>query len=325
MQTKTIAPIATTKNRTKLVSFENSNSWLKRHDDQGTLLIQAGFRTNPSINCHSDDENPIVISGSQKRWYGAIACQGSHVRSFELSKIETARDHFSACLRFSDHQQELSVIAAHWDSTQFSDLQAALLGQYDVIRNGERIQTNVVEVVPVLEGLGTYQLIQPQLKAGATLLIEMGFATAETWVLNESGQLVDGKPLSQLGILQLVKQIADDPTVRNVLSSNNATSINLSLISRALQQDTLGRISGDQWTAIKHKYTTSFLKSFQGYIVAEFESQSQELVNVILTGGGAGLFQVVQPKINSVFTIPTDPQTASVRGSYYHQLAQTGA
>ena len=40
-QTASIQDYKTAKH-TLLVIFENSNSWLKRHDDEGTLVIQAG-------------------------------------------------------------------------------------------------------------------------------------------------------------------------------------------------------------------------------------------------------------------------------------------
>ena len=316
VQTRPIAPMTQLGKHQRLVSFENSNSWLKRHDDEGTLVIQAGYRSNPTAQAMSNDENPIVIMNGQTRWYGAIACEGSHTRSFELSKLETARSHFAACLRPSDDGRDLIVIAAHWDSSEFKALQAALTGQYDVIRNGQSICCNVIEVKPVLEGLGSYNLVNAQLKPGSTLVVEMGFGTAETWVINNDGQVIDGSPVTQLGILKLVNAIAADPTVRGVLSANNSTSINLSLISRALKQDTLGRIDAATWGAIKTRYATEFLKSFQGYLVSQFESQQQNVVNMILTGGGAELLQAIQPKLSSMFIIPTNAQTASVRGSY---------
>ena len=54
---------------TRLVSFENSNSFLKRHDSEGSLVIAAGHRENPGVHAHSDDENPILIlEGQRPRW-----------------------------------------------------------------------------------------------------------------------------------------------------------------------------------------------------------------------------------------------------------------
>ena len=62
----------------RLVSFENSNSWLKRHDDEGTLIIQAGYTETINMMAKGNDENPIVISRSTKRWYGSKACLDDH-------------------------------------------------------------------------------------------------------------------------------------------------------------------------------------------------------------------------------------------------------
>ena len=39
----------TSAKHTRLVSFENSNSFLKRHDSEGSLVIAAGHRENPSV------------------------------------------------------------------------------------------------------------------------------------------------------------------------------------------------------------------------------------------------------------------------------------
>ena len=101
---------------TRLVSFENSNSWIKRHDAEGTLLIQAGYRENPNSNSFTDDENPIVIiSGARPRWYGEMACQGAHTKLHGRNKVETAREAFAATLRPTDDGRDLIVIASHWD------------------------------------------------------------------------------------------------------------------------------------------------------------------------------------------------------------------
>lgn len=322
MQTLKTPLLAAMSKNERLVSFENSNSFLKRHDDEGTLVIQAGYRLNPTDQAFRDDENPVLIAGGSARWYGAIACSGSHVRSYELSKIETARDHFAACLRPSDDGKDLTVIAAHWEAKEFDKLQSQLKGTYDVIRNGHSICCNVKKVIPVLEGTGSFNLVRNRLQSGHTLLIEMGFVTCETWIFDEQGRVIDGRAVSQLGIINLAKTIADDPSVKAALSSNGATSINLSLVSAALKQSTLGRIKADQWDAIKTKHVNDFLRTFKGYLVSQFESQSQLIVNTVLTGGGSALLQSVQPKINGLFVIPDEPQTASVRGSYLFYSSQ---
>jgi hypothetical protein len=316
---------ATIANRSRLVSFENSNSWLKRHDEQGTRVIQAGYRENPADAAHSDDENPIVINGNQKRWYGAIACQGAHVRSFERSKIETARNSFAACLRPDDDGRDLAVIASHWNGLEFSGLEQALKGQYRVIRNGAEIRCTVTQVRTILEGLGSYHTVIDRLNPGQTFLCEIGFGTAEEWVIDDDGRVVDGRPVTQLGMLNLVNAIAADPTVRNVLGNGDASmTVNLSVISAALQKPTLGRIGEANWSAIKSKYAHEFYQSLRGYLRSTYGQQLQSMDNLILTGGGAALLASLVPDLTEFFTIPDRPQTASVRGAYRHALGRRG-
>ena len=113
--------------------------------------------------------------------------------------------------------------------------------QLGIIRNGVKIQCAVTQVIPTMEGLGSYHSAKDQLKDGSTLLIELGYGTAEIWFIDETGRIVDGAPVTRLGVINLVKAIADDPTVR-ALTQDNSGTVNLSVISQALQQDTLGRI-----------------------------------------------------------------------------------
>lgn len=321
----TATPQTTIANHTRLVSFENSNSWLKRHDEQGTRVIQAGYRENPTDSAHSDDENPIVITGNQRRWYGAIPCRGVHVRSFERSKIETARNSFAACLRPDDHGHDLTVIASHWNRKEFGLLEQALKGQYRIIRNGREIRCNVTEVQPILEGMGSYHAVIDRLNPGQTFLLEIGFGTAEEWVIDENGLVIDGRPVTQLGILNLVNSIAADPTVKQTLGNGDASlTVNLSAISAALQKPTLSRIGENNWGAIKRKYATEFYQSLKGYLRTTYGQQLQSMDNVVLTGGGAALLASLVPDLGEFFTVPDRPQTASVRGAYDFALSRVG-
>lgn len=320
-QTKTI----TTGKHTRLVSFENSNSFLKRHDSEGTRVIQAGYRENPSAQAHSDDENPLVITGNSRRWYGAIACQGPHVRSFERSKVETARDSFAACLRPSDDGRELVVVASHWNAQEFAALTKTLIGQYRVTRCGHQINCTVTQVLPILEGIGSYYAIANRLVPGQTFLLEVGFGTAEEWVIDADGRVIDGRPVTQLGIINLVNAIAADPTVRSFLGNGDAAqTVNLSFLSAGLQRPTLGRIGEANWTAIKAKYAQEFYRSLKGYLRTQYGSQFQAMDNLVLTGGGAALLASLVPDLSESFTIPDQPQTASVRGAYDYQLSRVG-
>jgi hypothetical protein len=323
--TMTAAPQISIASHTRYVSFENSNSWLKRHDEQGTRVIQAGYRENPTDSARGDDENPIVVSGSQRRWYGELPCRGVHVRSFERSKIETARNSFAACLRPEDDGQDLSVIASHWNRNEFSLLEQALKGQYRVIRNGRKIQCTVTHVLPILEGMGSYHAVADRLNPGQTFLLEIGFGTAEEWVIDEAGEIADGRPVTQLGIFNLVNSIAADPTVKATLGNGDSSmTVNLSAVSAALQKPTLGRIGEGNWGAIKRKYSTEFYQSLKGYLRTTYGQQLQSMDNVVLTGGGAALLASLVPDLAEFFTIPDRPQTASVRGAYRYALSLVG-
>ena len=100
--------------------------------------------------------------------------------------------------------------------------------------------------------------------------------------------------------------------------------MNLSLISAALQSETLGKLSADQWRAIKRKHVNAWFEMIQAHIATKYESQSQNLVNLILTGGGAALLKSVKPSVVEFFTLPDRPQVASVIGAYDSQMAKVG-
>lgn len=309
----------------KLVSFECSNSFLKRYDDEGILLIQSGYTETIGMMAKSDNENPLVINGSSKRWYGSRACLGDHKRIHGRDKLQAARDAFSACLRPSDDGKQIYLIASHWDYQNLNGLKPALSGRYSIIRNGQKIECDVVQVLPILEGLGSYYSVKPKLENGYSLLIELGFGTAEQWILDHTGEVVDGSPVTALGVSKLVDSIAADPTVRSGLGiSNNSTSVNLSLISAGLQTDTIGKLSAEQWRAIKKKHVNQWFETIQSHLSTQFESQNQNLVNLILTGGGSALLKSVKPEIVEFFTIPDRPQVASVIGAYDRQMSRVG-
>lgn len=323
-QTMTISDYKTAKH-TRLVSFENSNSWLKRHDDEGTLVIQAGYKLNPERSeiKARDEANPIVVvSGQAPRWYGSKASLSANYTTMNgQNKIDTARESFTACLRSSDHERDLVVIASHWDDEHLDSLKAALVGQYKATVNGNEIRCNVISVVCVEEGMGSYHASKSQLKPGSTLVIEMGFGTAEFWLVNEEGQIFGGTPNDKLGISQLCKDLARDPHV-SALGSDNSNSIGVSMLSRYLMSGHPSRISEDVWTKLKGQYSAEHFKRLQSVLRDQWADKLQDVPNIILTGGGAALLVSMQPKLRQVFVIPENPQIASVKGSYDYQLAK---
>jgi hypothetical protein len=311
----------------KLVSFENSNSWLKRHDASGTTVIQAGYRENPGRNAHCDNENPIIaFRGQNARWYGSMPCGGTHRTIFGQSKIETARACFAACLQPSDHGKKLQVVASHWNSGEFDALKTALLGQYVVTRNGELIETTVTEVVTTMEGLGAYHAVSNRLQVGGALLLELGFGTAEVFRFDAKGCAIDAAVVDALGVATLIDKIADDPAVRAALLADASGTANRSLISASLSEPVLGRIGADQWSAIRGKYTKEFVSAIGSHLRTHYAPDMQGVTNLVLTGGGAALIQAVLPELAAKkFTIPENPQTASVRGAYARMAAKAVA
>jgi len=309
---------------TRLVSFENSNSWLKRHDDEGTNIVQAGYKLNPSaIEVRSrDEQNPIVVvAGQPPRMYGVKACTGNYTPMNGLSKIETARDSFTALLRPTDHERDLVVVASHWDVENLKALEAALKGQYRAMVNGQEIRCNVLSVVTVEEGMGSYHAVKSQLKPGSTLVIEMGFGTCELWLVDEGGTPYDGRAIDKLGISSLCSELIQDAQIRS-LSQDNANAITPAFISRYLADGHPSRINADIWSKLKGQYATEHLKRLQAEIKNEWASKLQDVPNIIFTGGGAALLASIQPKLRQVFIIPENPQTASVRGSYDRQMSK---
>jgi hypothetical protein len=313
-----------TAKHTRLVSFENSNSWLKRHDDEGTLVIQAGYKLNPNAmeQRSRDEQNPIVVvAGQPPRMYGVKACTGNYTPMNGLSKIETARDSFTACLRQTDHERDLVVVASHWDVENLKALETALKGQYNAMVNGHEIRCNVISVVTVEEGLGSYHAVKSQLKPGSTLLVEMGFGTCELWLVDECGNPYDGRAIDKLGISSLCSELIQDAQIRS-LSQDNANAITPAFISRYLADGHPSRINADVWDKLKAQYATEHLKRLQAEIKNEWASKLQDVPNIVFTGGGAALLASIQPKLRQVFIIPDRPQTASVRGSYDFQLSK---
>jgi hypothetical protein len=307
----------------RLVSFEPSHSWIKRHDSEGTLMIQAGYRVNPVGMFLKNDENPLVVYAGSRRWYGAIACQGQHESPLNVRKTDTSflEGSFAAALRPTDHGKDLVVVVSHWDLDESEKMAKFLEGrQFDVTRNGTVIQCKVVKAIAELEGRGSYYLVRGQLRPGSSLLVEMGYGTAEEWVIDQDGNF-SGKASDTLSVGKLAEKIANDPTVRSQLMGIAEAAVNQELISKALRSGTLGKMDAQTWSLVKTKYVTAWVESVKAYIRKTYAAELQTVSNVILTGGGAAL---LKDRLPAAFLIPDSPETASVRGCYQHYLSLVG-
>lgn len=307
-----------------LVSFENSNSRLKVFDASGGRSISAGYRLNPGIleRRSRNAENPVVIvKGQPIRFYGDRACQGTYTPVNGLSKIDTARDSFTAMLVPEYHEQKLTVIASHWDIENLSALQPALMGRYEANINGHEIRCEVVKVVPLEEGVGSYHAVRDELKPGATLLIEMGFGTCETWLIDRHGVLIDGQIFDTLGVSSLCRELGQDSQVR-FLGQDNASNVSPALLSQYLESGNPDRINEKTWNLLKESYGREHLKRLQAAIKTRWGSHLQNIPNIVFTGGGAALLSGIEPKLCDLFVIPENPGCASVKGAYYWYLQE---
>ena len=298
----------------RVVSFEPSHSWLKRHDDEGTLIIQAGYVSNPSGRINKDDENPLVVDGAMRRWYGMRACEADHISPLYTRKENTAKDSFKACLRSTDHGKDLHVVVSHWDEDTAREMARVLKGAYHVVRNGIEIQCNVVDATPELEGIGAYYLCRPFLKEGKTLLIEIGHGTSEEWLIDETG-FPSGSATEQLAVNSLVSRIGNDQEIKAACLHLGEQQANHDLITRALKTGTIGTIPLERWEAIKGRHVREWYDSLKGYVLKRHGSTLQNTANIIFSGGGAAL---VESRLRQFAIVPENPQTASVRGCYEH-------
>jgi hypothetical protein len=297
---------------TEIIAFDPSHSWLKRWCKNGPLAIQAGWRTNPSGRVNKDNENPIVLSGGSKRWYGERACEGDHESPLNIRKDRCVRESFEAILQPGDNLKELTIIVSHWDEETSKKMADALLGSYSITRNGYTITTEVIRAIPILEGEGAYHLVQPRLKPGKTILFELGHGTTEEWVVAADG-FFSGKGTENLAVSRLVETIAADENVRTRFIRLGEQEVNRELIARALRSGTLPNMDQTQWDLLKNKYIEAWFTSIKNYLLKRYGTELQTTANIVLSGGGAAL---VAERASKFAIIPPDPQFANVRGAF---------
>jgi hypothetical protein len=321
MNTATLpAPAQLTEKHRRLVSFEPSHSWLKRADSEGVLTIQAGYRLNPQGRNRTDDENPLIVFEGQKRLYGAIACQGAHESPLNHRKEANPRMGFAACLRPSDDGKDLTVIVSHWDESVGAQIAQSLTGPYSVTRNGHQIHCNVKEAYAQLEDQGTYQLMKPQLKPGKTLLIGSGHGTSQEWFVDSDGYF-RGESTENLAVMKLVQMIANDQAVRAAALRLGEQTVNPDLVAQSLRSGQFGSLPTEHWEAIRDRYVGQWYEGFKNYLLKVHGPELQSTANIVFSGGGA---ELLRSRVGKFAMIPTNAQTASVRGAYAHHAALLG-
>lgn len=299
----------------KIVSFEPSHSWLKRWSDEGALIIQAGWEDNPDGRRKQDNENPTVRqSDGTWRWYGSRACEGQHESPATARKDAMARDWLEAILQPTDNLRKLAVVVSHWDEDTAQRMADSLLGSYNITRNGASIRAEVVKAIPTLEGEGSYRLMQPKLKPGKTLLFELGHGTTEEWIVDETG-FFSGKGTESFAVSKLVETIAKDRNVKAKFLKLGEQEVNREMLAACLRSGVLPNMKQEEWDLLKNKYVAAWMESLKNYLLKKYGTQLQTISNIVLTGGGAAL---IKDRATKFALIPSDPQTASVRGSYEH-------
>lgn len=308
------------KQNNRLVSYEPSHSWLKRTDELGTQVIQAGYRLNPVGRFLKNDENPLVLVDGETRWYGQEACQGAHESPLSQRKEVEPRFGFAACLRPSDHGKALTVVVSHWDEDTGNRIAQSLIGSYQVTRNGHTVQCQVVKATAQLEDQGTYQAVLPLLKPGKTLLIGSGYGTSQEWLIGQNG-FFQGQATENLAVKNLAMAIAADPVVRDAAIRLGEQTVNLDLVAQALKTGTFGSLDQATWSSIRSKYVAKWFEGFKGYLVKAYGTELQAVSNVVFSGGGA---ELIRDRVGGFAIVPGDAQTASVRGAYAHHATVGG-
>ena len=309
-------------NHERLVSFEPSHSWIKRFDDTGATIIQAGWKVNPTGRFYKDEQNPHVLYNDTSKLYGERACEGAHVSPLNQRKEDIARDAFAATLKPSDDTKELTVVVSHWHEETGHTIAARLYGDYDVTINGVRIQTTVKRAFAELEGKGAYYLVKPQLKPGKTLLFELGHGTSEEWIIDAGTDFFNGQATENMAVSKLVDTIAGDQMIRAHCLKLGEQDVNRELIAKALRTGQFGSMPSEHWEAVTRPYINEWFNSIKNYLLKQYGSELQSISNIVMSGGGAAL---IRDRANGFALIPESPETASVRGCYFHHAAIVGA
>lgn len=319
----TMMAIAQKKSPIKNVSFEPSNSWLKRWDADGGHTVQACWEDNPprQLSGKRYPNSPIVVSGKSVRRYGEKACLGKHYGTFTQGKENNIRQQLEAILKPEDNLQRLRVSIAFWDMEQAEKLAKEIEGSYNITINGSTVACEVVEAVPMLEGWGTFHLLKNrgQLSRPDTILVDLGFGTSQIWVFADGEDEPEGLALQDLAVARLAQMIADDRTLRGLLRVSASESISLSLVSAAIRNGGMKALEKDVWDSIAKPYICLWRKEVLGYLKNNLGSQMQSLPNIVFTGGGANLMRG-----SKVAIVPEESQLASVQGAWMFLEARHG-
>ncbi|MEP0917003.1 hypothetical protein NC981_09240 [Leptolyngbya sp. DQ-M1] len=235
----------------KLISIELSNSQGKRYGegDREALIVHAAWTTDiePLAIGKGTAESPQVKTESGDLiWFGEKPAKGKHqsIATSTCDKSEKARHLIMPLLLPSDNGDVRLVISHHsiHDPVIEARLKTQLLGRHHFIRNDREVDVNVVDIQLVHEGLGAFWLASElnQLKRGDALVVEIGYRTTESWIVDEYGNPERGTPV-QMGVFELASSIANDPTVRNalILDLHSAEKVTDTQIAIALKNDRL--------------------------------------------------------------------------------------
>ena len=310
-----VTPVAT-----RTIAYEPSNSWLKRHDAEGTIVVQAAWASVGRTRIPQKEGNVIVETKDYRRVYGPQALSVSGYTTPDLSdKSKTARETFTACLRPSDDGQRLSVVISHWDEVKGHEIVDSLLGSYEATINGRPVSCEVINVRFILEGTGTYHqlLACGEIEAGPTLLCELGHGTSEIWVLRD-GQTPLGSANEDLGVRKVVNEIGSHPQLL-ALTGTRSRGFSQALLVASLRsgQSPSGRLSQEVWESILFPAVDTYWERVKNYVLNHYADDLQSVSNVVFCGGGA---ELLGDRIGEPFTRPVEAQTSSVRGAYHWAL-----
>jgi hypothetical protein len=314
----------------KLISIEISNSQGKRYGegDREALIVHAAWTSDiePLAIGKGTAESPqIKTDRGDLIWFGEKPAKGKHqsIATSFSDKSEMARHLIMPLLLPSDNGDVRLVISHHsiHDPVIEARLKTQLLGRHHFIRNDREVDVNVVDVRLVHEGIGAYWLASDigQLKRGDALVVEIGYRTTESWIVDSEGNPERGEPI-QMGVFDLATSISNDPTIRAALINDrhSAERVTDTQIAIALKHDHLAKIDPAQWQKVKAKHLAQWQEKVIGTVFSRNEGYLSQVEQILFSGGGSMLLRDQLRTLD--FWVDESAHTASVRGSLLHHL-----
>jgi hypothetical protein len=317
------------------------------------LIIDAGYSKIKSIDKHkkiktlhnahmpsTEGERKIPLNDSTKkvslyhkhkdllttRLYGEIPCQMSnHIQGISGRKIDEIRFNVAAMLTENYHLKEINLVCIYNEEAEFLNLETSLLGEYKVIVNGTMIQCKIVSVKCLLEGVGTYFSLKDAtyINPKKMRILDLGLGVANDLIVDKNGEIEYYSTEPSLSIFNLASIIEKSSLFQDRISKTSKTRSNYASIAYALEKDSVpGNLSLSEWNLIKNYGLETYFKTLRSHLMAPAGNSSDFVTCFVLTGGGAALLKRESALFETIFTIPQEPEIASLQGILRHPYVQ---